>query len=890
MESRCLFYIVFTENKIVSISNFNFVNYTTLAGFAVTLSGTQNEEFYYSNWYHYNIKAQHGFISAIGFNIIHINNAYFEKTYDLEFPPLKFDDSNEVILNNITFLNVNNTPGVKNMFVNFANFEWTITKASSMNITNCYLNSGMIIQSDLLLNQLTLTNGYFRDIYVEEDTYMIYVNNLKSINFQNLTIANIFSEDSNDSGSKFIFINDLTLEGDLNSTIQNIMFSTSDVSFMEVDSIEVYSTFSYSFDMINLTLTDLSYSTPKDVIKFNDFSYDTNFIATFKNWTFSNIHFDYYGKLFLVQQRLLTPVLVLNSIFTNLTSATIKISPFGDYDEGIASMLNFEDCTFNNINSGFSSFITGYDSAHINIDRWIFTNMHSYESGAVFSGKFDKVHGDIKNSIFKNNTALRGSIFIFEEFADVTITNCTFENNFALQSGVGDVRSSSVLEFINCTISNNYAIAYPISAIYEGYSSLTLNNWSISNNLAITKDQVLNELNNQWSKLCFVPNLFKDFVNSNMDALSFSFSEVALNPVYSNLNIVNGTIIQNQHTLISSIISEIIIEDSYISNITIIDEAGISLISSSLKISNVEITSLNSTEEFDFIQSIEDWIIDVTNLTFEVSNSNFINTISTAVSIENTSFRSIKSSRPIISIYSSSNNLLNEITIEDCNTLSNYIISITNWDSTEISKLNVSDIVNDTILHIKNSKITEIEDLSFINWYQAFLFENSVVSKFKESLITGNGGSNSLHGGAIRSINSNLTISNWTFISNTAQSGGAISFEWNSLLNWNLSLRKVIFDSNIALSQGGAIFYNYKRPQFNQTTFTNNQAIYGKDIASYAVKIRFNDSDSDQMKITDIASGIKYTTNITFKLLDYDNQTMILNNINQVELSSSNNS
>ena len=93
MESRCLFYIVFTENKIVSISNFNFVNYTTLAGFAVTLSGTQNEEFYYSNWYHYNIKAQHGFISAIGFNIIHINTVFDAVQPPLSSPPVNLEES-----------------------------------------------------------------------------------------------------------------------------------------------------------------------------------------------------------------------------------------------------------------------------------------------------------------------------------------------------------------------------------------------------------------------------------------------------------------------------------------------------------------------------------------------------------------------------------------------------------------------------------------------------------------------------------------------------------------------------------------------------------------------------------------------------------------------------
>ena len=842
------------------------------------------------NGYHYNIYAQPGFIFAVGFNLIHIDNAYFEKGYSLEFPPLDFDDSNEVILNNITFINVNNTSGIENMFMNFAGFEWTLTQVSNVNVTNWHINSGLIIQSELPLDQLTLTNWYFSDIYVEANTNLILIDYIKSVIFKNLTIKNIYCNDPDDVDSKLIFISDLNLEGGMNSTIEDVYFSSSTISFMDVDSIVNNSTVSYSFNIINITLTDLEYSTTKDLIHFHDFSYQTNLIFTFQNCVFSNIIFSYYGRLFLIQQRLFTPVIVLNSTFTNLTSTTIKINPFGESDNSIVSMFNMKDCIFNNINSEFDSFITGYESAYINIERCSFTNMYSYESGAVFYGKLDKLHGNIKDSIFTNNTSSQGSIFVFGDFADVVITNWIFKNNFALQSGIGDVRGSSQLELINCTIDNNFAIANPISVIYEGYSILTFNNCSISNNLALTKDQVLAEFNTQWSKLCFVPSLFKNYVNSNLGVLSFSFSEVILNPVYSNLNIINGTTIKNQNTLIFSIISDIVIEDSLISNITIIDGPTISLSFSSLIISNTNITYLNNTKEFDFILSMEDWTIRVSTLNFIDSNSNFINSISTVIYIENSNFEKILSSRSIISIDLSKNITLNDVKILNWTSQNNWIVSISDWQNVEIIELNTVDITNDSVFYIRNSKVTEMRDLSILNCNQAIIFENSIVSKFKDSLISSNGDLSILFGGAIRSINSDISIFNWTFINNKAQSGGAISFEWNSLSNCNLSLERVLFDSNIAISQGGGIYYNYKRPQFNQTTFTNNQAIYGKDIASYAVKIRFNDSDSDNMNIVDIVSGNKYSTNITFKLLDYDNQTMILNNINQVELSSSNSS
>ena len=336
-------------------------------------------------------------------------------------------------------------------------------------------------------------------------------------------------------------------------------------------------------------------------------------------------------------------------------------------------------------------------------------------------------------------------------------------------------------------------------------------------------------------------------------------------------------------------ISEVLIQNSSITNITIVGEPNISLVYSSFTINNVNISEVICTKGFGFIQSIEDWTINFTLVKFTNSNSTFINTISTLVQLENTTFETISSNREIISIDSSNENLFNNVSIINWTSQSNRMILISKCNNFSIINLQV-EAINTTVLLIKNSAIKNIENILITNWNQGFIFENSVITIFKSSFISSNGDSSVLFGGAIRSINSDILITNSTFINNRAISGGAISFECDSLSNCNLSLDKILFDSNIGISQGGALYYNYKRPQLNQNIYKNNQAIYGKDIASYAVKVRFNESDSDQMSITDIASGIRYDTNIAFKLLDFDNQTMILNNVNQVELSSSNTS
>ena len=79
------------------------------------------------------------------------------------------------------------------------------------------------------------------------------------------------------------------------------------------------------------------------------------------------------------------------------------------------------------------------------------------------------------------------------------------------------------------------------------------------------------------------------------------------------------------------------------------------------------------------------------------------------------------------------------------------------------------------------------------------------------------------------------------------------------------------------------------RPQLGSNiTFTNNTAQYGPNIASYPFKITFQNSTSDQMKLDDLGSGIKYGQDLKLTLRDFDDQVMVLDNENQIILTSQN--
>ena len=88
--------------------------------------------------------------------------------------------------------------------------------------------------------------------------------------------------------------------------------------------------------------------------------------------------------------------------------------------------------------------------------------------------------------------------------------------------------------------------------------------------------------------------------------------------------------------------------------------------------------------------------------------------------------------------------------------------------------------------------------------------------------------------------------------------------------------------------KGGAIYYDLYRPIMEQTSFSNNSAIYGNDIASYPIKITLTHTDSDDIVLNDVVSGQIYLPALEFKLVDHDGQTISTDSSSIIKVSSIN--
>ena len=132
-----------------------------------------------------------------------------------------------------------------------------------------------------------------------------------------------------------------------------------------------------------------------------------------------------------------------------------------------------------------------------------------------------------------------------------------------------------------------------------------------------------------------------------------------------------------------------------------------------------------------------------------------------------------------------------------------------------------------------------------------------------------------------------MTITNSTFLDNLAVNGGAIYIYWDYLKKWANEISSCTFDNNTATKNGGAIRYTSYRPSMTNNTFIGNSATYGPEVASFAVRIKevVNGELVDIVAIDDIPSGQPIENPVTFAIVDEDDVIMVSDSANILNIS-----
>ena len=460
-------------------------------------------------------------------------------------------------------------------------------------------------------------------------------------------------------------------------------------------------------------------------------------------------------------------------------------------------------------------------------------------------------------------------------------------NNFALTSGVLHATKLGYYEIYGWTITSNHAIFNSVSQIFDSSTTSIIDSSSIYGNNKLSVVELIAEISVSWKYLCFLTQHFKDFLLNNPFLSTISESNYAIQLIAGSLTIRNSSKFYTEPYILNVFQSTIVIENSEFYNLSEVDNI-IKISSSIVTINNIKFydISASSTSTNALIRIAFDSVVSITGIEYYNSDTPFL--------LFTSSFGSIANLK-VYDVASTNTNTGNMIYLDKSKSL-----SLTNWEIRNISQ-SVTDytvkIHDSNVIELKSFNISEInhapfeshstnfefiQDMNMFKCQRGLVMISSVIKDMQNSTFTNLGSSTLQSGGAIQFQDCNATIVDSQFSQNIAIEGGAISFRCSLTSFWQGEISRNTFIDNTAVKQGGALYYNLHRPIFSGNNFVNNTASYGKNIGSYAIKIKIKGNQNAALKFEDVGSGVKFDKPLILALYDHDDQIMTLDSSSQI--------
>jgi len=245
------------------------------------------------------------------------------------------------------------------------------------------------------------------------------------------------------------------------------------------------------------------------------------------------------------------------------------------------------------------------------------------------------------------------------------------------------------------------------------------------------------------------------------------------------LKFQNNAHIQDQTSVINSFLSTVTIIDSQISSISL-DTAGLSILSSTLEIDNIQISGIETQSDAFFISASLDSSLDLKNIVYSNSNALLFEVRTSTISVNKINFTNINNAPHLFKIDSSSDSDISDVTSVDAETKSGYLFSVTNSKNMSFNNVNVESSKS-TVFRILSSDITIMNNITIKDSYQGMNIEASDITKIVASEFNTNGNLTLTQGGAIHITDSIVNVEDTSFIKNKAKTGAAIYFNCVSM-------------------------------------------------------------------------------------------------------------
>lgn len=177
------------------------------------------------------------------------------------------------------------------------------------------------------------------------------------------------------------------------------------------------------FRVNNIVYQDITIPNENDLVYFGGIENQDELSIVFTNMTFSNIVFDRGGNIMHLQQLLKNPILFQNILLSNIIGASIIVESISSQISGVLTKVAFKNLTATLISETYSSFINVLTGGVLEIEGSSFANIFNTQSGAVLKAGYMNTITTIKNSVFINNTSIKGAVFDIQHNSVVVLDN-----------------------------------------------------------------------------------------------------------------------------------------------------------------------------------------------------------------------------------------------------------------------------------------------------------------------------------------------------------------------------------------------------------------------------------------------------------------------------------
>ncbi|CAI2361155.1 unnamed protein product [Moneuplotes crassus] len=873
-------------------TNFTFTNYDHKSHYGLQLQlGLGSEINILTNYYFKNITDHLPILENRNLKSSILKNFTFADNPTLYNSMVTIYTNGDLSISDFNILNYKNDgSSVHKPTIDVIPGPYSIVTFSNFFLSNVTVADSRIFNFQYGLKLLTLNNFNFSDVQFNTGGTVFNFQEIGAFSITDFAFDKVRPINEPDSDSRIFNIRSLSIDKMTIGKIRNIFIRDSVFTLYGIESIFEFTDELRSLFISNFSFTDSTFPTIRTLITTDIFAGHTNLEVSMDSMKFENLNFASGGTLLSLYHQLPNTLNITNSSFKNIWSGNIYIGGSANPEKQRTQVL-FKECQFEDILVPNNILFEITQTSIVEIQYNLFNNITCLE---VLSGIFlmrSKSQLSISDTIFSSNSGIDSVLFSIDD-SKLSCTNCTVANNFGLQNGLFAVESFGTISFFNSEIHDNFGVQNLLGSLFLGVNPSVFSNSSVYDNYFIPKVDILKEVTEGCTHLCFLTSQMKDYLAGN-DLSFVAESEYLLEVVQASVDIIDQSQVYRQSLLLNSFSSTITIQNSSISDISF-KAIPLSIVSSTLNMNDCTVDNATELITGSNLILVNSGTANLSKVEYTNSNTKFMIALNSDITLEDIALKSMAFSSEAISISYCNSFYLREFSLNNVSFAGKYIITFIKSNNIVAENITLT-ALTETFMNFKQSNVTRIHHLQITEGIQAFKFVLTNVQAISESVFSKNTGTGS--GGTFSMENSKVRIYDSTFVNNTAVNGGAIEFHCTGTSSCLLDINSCHFENNTATVMGGAIHYDYNKPSVMNTSFVNNSAQYGENFASYANRIGLvNSSTNDDIInqegisslkfsiINDVGPGIKVEETLYFALLDMDGQVMNLDSLNTVIL------